>query len=532
MNEGRPRTTMAPRPSARQLLNRILDQPGLCAAVQGLPPSALARLIDHIGLEDSGELIALATTEQLKKVFDEDLWKSDRPGQDETFDVDRFMVWLEILLEAGEQFAAHKVAELSADLFTVAVHRHALVLDLDEVPEEMTDRSEDFLVDKALDSCLSFEFGEYQLVSRTHDGWDALITVLAALDKEHHDVLQRTLVRCCHMSSEVIEESGGLLRVLKQDEMLEQDAAAEREDRRSEHGYIAPSTAASFLALARVTPLDQILAQTVDPVARASFRAFDTAASVRARTQANAPHAASQQAPQGRDTARLVEVLQQAQVLPSDRRSLLLQGDRTDTPDLDAPFRAVLHDQLDRDAKQYDRTVEELAFVSNALVAGCSFAERSLRPLEAAEAVMAVCNLGLEHLGAQALIQHSAITVFKVGWHLLYENVVLASSRALAGALAKKIKSVKNKEAIRQLKQVEQAMLAAIQRGKPWQARGRIEAHEFLFEEPGKSMLLALLDELPTLTGDLATGPHLGRAHAYIATGAQVQRVQAFLKSL
>ena len=42
--------------SPQHLLNRILDQPALLGAVQALPPSALLRLIDHIGLEDAGEL--------------------------------------------------------------------------------------------------------------------------------------------------------------------------------------------------------------------------------------------------------------------------------------------------------------------------------------------------------------------------------------------------------------------------------------------------------------------------------------------
>lgn len=520
------------RPAARNLLTRILDQPGLCAAVQGLAPGALAKLIDHVGLEDSGELIALATTDQLKKVFDEDLWKADRPGQDESFDADRFVVWLEIMLEAGEQFAAQKVAELSEELFTIALHRHVLVISLDEAPETLTDCSEDYLLDKALDSCLSFEFGEYQLISRKLEGWDVLITVLAALDKEHHDVLQRALARCYHMSSDYIEESGGLLRVLKQDEMLEQDAAAEREDRRSQQGFISPSTAASFLGLARVTPLAQLESQTVDPVARAYFREFDAAAAVATRNKTPTAHAAREQAPESRETARLVEVLQQAEVLPADRRQLLLEGHQTSAPEQGALFRQALQQLLDRDSKKHEKTVEELAFLSNTLVAGCSFAGRSLRPLEAAEAVMAVCNLGLEQLGSDALLEQSAITLFKVGWHLLHEKVVLASSRALANALASKLKSLKSREAVRQLKEVEQALAAAIKQGKPWLARARLESHEFLFEGPMLAMLLALLDELPTLVGDLASGPHVGREHEYIATAAQVRRVRAFLKKL
>src|SRR5512144_1122618 len=101
-----------PRPSARALVSRILEEPGLAQAVRGLEPRTLGRLIDHVGLEDAGEIVALASTAQLTAVFDEDLWRSDRPGEDERFDAARFAVWLEVLLEVGERFAARKLVEL------------------------------------------------------------------------------------------------------------------------------------------------------------------------------------------------------------------------------------------------------------------------------------------------------------------------------------------------------------------------------------------------------------------------------------
>jgi len=47
-------------PGPQQLLARILDEPELVRAVQALEPRALGRLIDHVGLEDAGELVALA----------------------------------------------------------------------------------------------------------------------------------------------------------------------------------------------------------------------------------------------------------------------------------------------------------------------------------------------------------------------------------------------------------------------------------------------------------------------------------------
>jgi hypothetical protein len=53
------------------------------------------------------------------------------------------------------------------------------------------------------------------------------------------------------MSREYIADNGGLYEVLSAEQMLEEDLAAERETRRAQHGYVAPSAAAAFLRLAR-----------------------------------------------------------------------------------------------------------------------------------------------------------------------------------------------------------------------------------------------------------------------------------------
>ena len=41
-------------PTSSALLMRILEQPELVSAVRELPPPVLSKLIDRIGLEDSG----------------------------------------------------------------------------------------------------------------------------------------------------------------------------------------------------------------------------------------------------------------------------------------------------------------------------------------------------------------------------------------------------------------------------------------------------------------------------------------------
>ena len=60
----------------RTVLARILDTPHLEQVVPRLQPDLLHRVIQSCGLEDCGELVALATPEQLTRIFDLDLWRS------------------------------------------------------------------------------------------------------------------------------------------------------------------------------------------------------------------------------------------------------------------------------------------------------------------------------------------------------------------------------------------------------------------------------------------------------------------------
>ncbi len=122
---------------------RILERPGLVAAVRELPGAVLGKLIDRIGLEDAGELVALASTAQLERVFDDDLWRADRAGGDETFRPERFALWLQVMLEAGEGALVQRLCELPQELVALAVHRLVLVLDNDVLTDLLTAEDEE-----------------------------------------------------------------------------------------------------------------------------------------------------------------------------------------------------------------------------------------------------------------------------------------------------------------------------------------------------------------------------------------------------
>src|SRR5260370_34867770 len=85
----------------RNLLERILETPDLPRVVQGLDPGVLHGLVRKCGLEDSGPIIALATTGQLMCIFDDDLWGSGKAGEEEQVSADRFGVVRAVAAAAG-----------------------------------------------------------------------------------------------------------------------------------------------------------------------------------------------------------------------------------------------------------------------------------------------------------------------------------------------------------------------------------------------------------------------------------------------
>ncbi len=316
-----------------------------------------------MGLEDAGELVALASTEQLAQIFDEDLWHSSRPGEDERFDAARFLLWLEVMLEAGERFVAERLSELPQDLVTLAIHRHVLVLLLDDLQRELSagdDEAE--LAEKSLESCLSEELDDYQLIWRGGDGWDSVWSALLALDRDHHSLLVDLLERCSALSREHLDDNGGLYAVLGSEAMLETDLQAEREDRRTAHGYVAPSAAKAFLRLAALKTHETPFSEH-DPLTRAYFRDLSAAT-----------------------------------VQPAGARSdvgQLLGGAAARQPAEPLLIRALRQLEQAEPATFVTRS-EELAYLSNVLLAGHSVDGRRLRPYDAVQLAIATVSRGLE----------------------------------------------------------------------------------------------------------------------------------------
>lgn len=497
-----------------KLLTQILSSDGLVQAVRALQPSALCRLINHIGLEDAAELVALASTAQLTQVFDEDLWHANKPGQEEHFDAARFGLWLAVLLEAGEQFAAQKLTELPEELVMLAMHQQLLVINLDELAVQLTSGSEDYTaqLEKALESLPHHEFEEYCVIARQHDGWDALLNVLVALDEQHHDFLQQLLARCCHASSEYIADNGGLYEVLTSEQMLEEDAAAAREDRRAIEGYVAPTAATAFLNLARTTPLAQLLKpQARDPLTRAYFRLYQTG-SKESHARKQSVSAASPNDRGADSLPTLMQLLKDAAVLPSAQAALQLP--EGSSPPTELLLREVLVLLSAQTPDTHTERVRELSYLANVILSGCSWESRRFRPLEAAESALAIANLGLLRLlvtdasaemsppqrHMKLLQQYGAEQLFSIGFHILFSEVQLPVGKALLQLLTRSTKTQTAYLSTTKLQQLQRTAQAAITAGRPYSLRPLLSELGPLLPAQTRTVLAGLLEECPRLS--------------------------------
>src|SRR5262247_393447 len=262
----------------RGLLDRILNTPSIEHVIPRLRPDLLHRVIQTCGLEDCGEIVALATPEQLARIFDLDLWRAAKAGRDEQFDADRFGVWLEVLVESGAAPAAQKLAGMDVDLVIAGLAQHALVYDRAAVtPYETTDGELiTFYADaiSVFDDGLTFDVGGYLLVAKRADSWEAIVEVLTSLDAERPDYFHQMMQGCRSLSNSGYEVDG-LDDLLPEGDQVMFDLAVDREQRREKQGYVTPAQARAFLQMSRELRLWSDAMPSANPLARAYFRAID-----------------------------------------------------------------------------------------------------------------------------------------------------------------------------------------------------------------------------------------------------------------
>lgn len=385
---------------ATLLLDRVLSMPNLVATIQALPAERLGALIHEVGIEDAGEIIALATNTQLEAMFDDDLWKSTEEAE-EKFDAQRFALWLEVLFEAGEGAVVRRLVELPREFVCFAVANIAYVIDMDVLADdvEMDERYLD-RVERALDSAASEEWEEFRLIDRGVGGFDVLVTALLALDTEHSTLLRDVLERCCDLTSTEVEESGGLLESLSRLQAAGEAVRGARQERRTQRGYVPLADARAFL---RIVSGGVTYDTGRDPVTHAYFR--DVYGKAWAQSDLRTSSAP-------RRDHRLVELL----------------GSDMATHHNVSP-NATLGEALgllrEENPETHSRRVAELAYLANVLVTASEPLERRMRPIEASAAALQVCALGVHTLGfgnlevrqlAAQLADVLLDVAFRAGW--------------------------------------------------------------------------------------------------------------------
>lgn len=177
----------------------------------------------------------------------------------------------------SKSVAANHVANFDEDFVAHALSGVVLVLEEEALRARLDDSDEDISrqVDKAMESALTEDIDSYILVAKRHDGWDAALSLILALDRNHRALLVRLLERLARVGQSYLDDLEELSTVLSEGKSLAEDVEAAREERRSKQGYVEAQAARAFLALAR-KPYEQTDgAVDRDPLTRAYFRDID-----------------------------------------------------------------------------------------------------------------------------------------------------------------------------------------------------------------------------------------------------------------
>jgi hypothetical protein len=530
----------------RYLIHRILNTPHLEQVVSRLQPELLHQVIQACGLEDCSELVSLMTPEQLAHIFDLDLWRAAQPSLDEQFDAARFGLWLEVLLEAGAAVAAQRLAGLDVDLVVAGLAQHILVYDRAAVTPYETFDGEQLDVSRIVDDGLSSDVGGYVLVARRADSWEAIVEVLMSLDAVHPDYFHQVMGGC-RMLSNSQREIDGLDDLLTESDQVMFDLAVDREGRREKQGYVTPAQARAFLQMSRQLQLETDAMPSENPLARAYFRALDERVAD-VHTESGLLSAGSEVVP-SEDTeaavAAVFDVLLEAGVIAQAPRALL-SGPEGHAARLGC-IQAHMHFVLDYDQATYSTRSQELAYIANTLMAGCAIQARPFTAQQASDAAAAICNLGLENWPPQwlpsnatappssFLVDHDLVSVFQVGWAVLYHDVSMYAAEQLIGVLTRR--QCEDHEIQAGLDVLRIKMAKYWRAGAPWRARDALDVIATL-DMPAWAVLRGLIAEYPVLHAGVGASRNSrllsisASDFEFISEKRQIASVREYMQSL
>jgi len=519
------RTEDSDRAADGQRLQRFLEGPELATVAPHLPPEVLHRLIRHAGLEQCVDLVEALSRKQLAAVLDLDLWRAPLPGADEELDADRFGEWVEALVGHDAAAAARVIARCDRSLAVTALSRFVRVLDPGVLePTEWTDdeRRDDVLF---VPDGLTAEVGGYIVQALREDTWNAIVGLLVELSAGDAECFH-ALMGGCRRLSNAGHERDGLDDLLDAPEQLAHDVTLDRDDRREARGFSTAADARAFLAIARRGRSRS----HVNPIAAAWIRRGDAASRPRAPDPPSPPRALE---PAVADTLdEIARVLAADDLIPERPRALLRAGGAGDPGGL----QPLMEHLRERHPDLCLARGRELAFVANALAAGCRLRSRSFAPREASEAAAATCSLGLLRQpappGVDYLVGHDLIGMFEDGWAALHREISLFVAEGLLAVLHD-VRTGES-ETLSGLHALQQSLETQLAAGTPWLARDGLDVLAAL-DTPTWYGLLGLLSECPVIPDAVTaiverrTGRVDPSAFTFIATNAHADAVRAFM---
>ena len=501
------------------LLARLLQTPDLPAIVPRLQPEVLHRVIQACGLEDCGEFVALATPAQITRLLDLDVWRGGGAGRDDILDGDRFGLWIDVLVQCGPAVAAEKLLALDRALVVSGLMEHVIVYD-QAVMAGYTTLDGERVPARHVEGPLVGQIGGYVIKAVRTSAWEAIVELLAFLAAEQPVDFHRVMRGCVRLSHGT-RELDGLDDLLGAGDQQMFDVAAARETRREQQGYVSPAQAHAFLRAARDVGID---APQPPPsaIARAYFRAIESALAD-ADVAEHAADANEGPAFVSAESAGAVEVLREAGLLAPPRRAL---PGAVDAQDGRLSF-------IDHYIADHPESVGALAYLANALLAGCAIQGRPFTEREAADGAVATCNLGLENW-PPCWPDTNLIDAFQVGWAILHRDVCMEAARRVIEVLDE-VRCIDRNIQLR-LDGLRRALRQHLDDREPWRARGDLDVIMML-DPPSWAGLLALLAECPVSHGAVS-GDQQSRlsidatAFEFISENRQIAQVRRFLASL
>lgn len=542
--------------ASKHLLKKLTDNPALPAFVRNLKAPVLKRLIDHVGLHDSGDLIALTSTEQLREIFEVSLWESLAPGQAERLQPEKFLEWLDVMLEIGPAFAAQRLIELGDTFVTLNFSPLIKVTDSSVMAEHQEDAAPcGCAFCQLTERDASFDLiADYLVVAVHDDEWDAVKTTLAELQSEDADFLSRVLARCCNRAT---------VRYLVADdsEPALDDETYEREQRRERSGFVTPQIAANFLRTTRKASSEELIARReYDDISQRYFEQLAAAARAEAieRERAATEETDEEEAPEAAaapvELRALEEALAQAEII-GDSSPKLLEGPKTSRE-------AALELQARLDRLQTTRPdifvarLGELIYLANVLMAGSWYQGGRFTEAEAARAALSCANLGLDVLLSEEPPMSSAersqfvettledapgiVRLFQIGWNVL-QALPMRSAVGLLDALRSDPVRAQLKHKRWMLDEIETAVndpdiFDLIEQGEFADVADNLVLLSLVLDARACHCLKVLISDFPRFPLQLHLGFERAQAstneNQYLSTLQQLDRVEAFLQEL